>query len=668
MDATTHSDPASAAAAPSSAGADALETPADEAAPDEAVDSEQPTPSQRTTPRGRYLAGLSLAALGVVFGDIGTSPLYAMRECLHGPHSVAPQPANVFGVLSLILWSLIVVVSLKYVAYVLRADNKGEGGILALMALASSVSSENPRLRRGVVLLGLFGAALLYGDGMITPAISVLGAVEGLKVKADWLEPWVIPITIAILIGLFALQHRGTAKVGRLFGPITLVWFVVLAVLGIVHIADHPSILMAVSPTYGVAFLLDNRLSGVLALGSVFLVVTGGEALYADMGHFGRRPIRLVWFSVVLPALVLNYFGQGALILADPAAAENPFFHMAPSWGLLPLLLIATAASIIASQALISGAFSLTRQAMMLGFWPRLRIDHTSTREIGQIYVPMINWLLLLATTGLVVGFGSSSALATAYGIAVTLTMVITTLLAYVVARRRWGFGVPLALGLTVLFLTPELVFMCANLVKIHDGGWFPLAVGVGVFTILTTWQRGRALVAARFREQLVPLQDFFELMRVELPARVPGMAVYMSSSAEMTPPALLYNFQHNRVVHQNVMLLTIVTEEVPRVAPQDRFQLTPLGPGFSQLVAHYGFTESPNVPALMASCGAPGYLPEHTTFFLGRETVLATHRPGMALWREKLFVYLSRNAQPATAFFGIPPDRVIEIGSQIEI
>jgi KUP system potassium uptake protein len=619
-------------------------------------------------PRGRYLLTLSLATLGVVFGDIGTSPLYALRECLHGPHAVGANPANVLGVLSLIVWALIVVVTIKYLAYVLRADNKGEGGILALMALASTGTATSPTRHRIVVLLGLFGAALLYGDGMITPAISVLSAVEGLKVAAPSLEPLVIPLTVAILVGLFAMQSRGTARVGRLFGPVTLLWFFALAALGIAQIVRHPEVLWALSPTAGAGFLLEHRLAGFLVLGAVFLVVTGGEALYADMGHFGARPIRLTWFAIVLPALVLNYFGQGALLLAEPAAAENPFFRMVPSWGLYPMLLLSTAATVIASQALITGAFSLTRQAMMLGYWPRLRIEHTSAREIGQIYVPSINWLLMLSTIGLVLGFGSSSRLAAAYGIAVTLTMVITTMLAYVVSRRCWGWGASLAMAVTVLFLGPDLAFLAANLIKIHDGGWFPLVMGAAFFTVLITWKRGRALVAARFREQLVPLRDLFELMRIELPARVPGMAVYMSSNLDVTPPALLYNFQHNRVVHQNVVLLTVITEEVARVAASERLELEILENGFARLVARYGFMEAPNVPALMAESGVPGYLPEHTTYFLGRESVLATSRPGMALWRERLFAVLSRNAQPATAFFGIPPDRVIEIGSQVEI
>jgi KUP system potassium uptake protein len=612
-------------------------------------------------------SGLVLAALGIVFGDIGTSPLYAVRECLHGPHGTDPSPANVLGVLSLIFWSLVIVISVKYLGFVLRMDNRGEGGILALMALAMSTSRRNTLLGKGVVALGLFGAALLYGDGMITPAISVLSAVEGLELAAPSLHGVVVPLTVAILVGLFLIQRRGTAGVGAMFGPITLLWFIAIAALGIAQILRHPGVLVALSPSYAIGFISHGTVASFLVLGAVFLAVTGGEALYADMGHFGARPIRLTWFAVALPALVLNYLGQGAMLLSDPGAADQPFWRMVPQWALYPMILLATLATIIASQALISGVFSLTRQATMLGFWPRQRVLHTSEREIGQIYVPGMNWLLMICTIGLVIGFGSSSRLAAAYGIAVTLTMVITTLLAFIVARRRLGWKLGPALALTSLFLVPELAFLSANLIKIHDGGWFPLLVGLGLFVVMVTWRRGREIVGERFRERIVPLTDFSELLRVELPARVPGTAVYMTSNSEGTPPALLQNFLLNRSVHQRVLLLTVKVEEIPYVQPSERVGLETLEPGVLRMVARFGFMETPDVPKLLADHLANHAL-EHTTFFLGRETLIATRRPGMAIWREKLFAFLSRNAQPATSFFGIPPDRVMEVGTQIEL
>ena len=618
-------------------------------------------------PRGRYLVTLSIAALGIVFGDIGTSPLYAVRECLHGPHGTDPSPANVLGVLSLIFWSLVIVISIKYLAYVLRMANRGEGGILALMALAMGTSRRDTLLGKGIVALGLFGAALLYGDGMITPAISVLSAVEGLELAAPSLGKVVVPLTVVILVGLFAIQRRGTAGVGAMFGPITLLWFIALAVLGVGQIVNNPTVLLALSPSYALSFISHGTVASFLVLGAVFLAVTGGEALYADMGHFGARPIRLTWFAVALPALVLNYLGQGALLLSDPGAADQPFWRMVPGWALYPMILLATAATIIASQALISGVFSLTRQATMLGFWPRQRVLHTSAREIGQIYVPGMNWLLMVCTIGLVIGFGSSSRLAAAYGIAVTLTMVITTLLAFVVARRRWGWKLGAALALTCMFLVPELAFLSANLIKIHDGGWFPLLVGLGLFVVMVTWQRGREIVGERFRERIVPLSDFYELLRVERPARVPGIAVYMTSNSEGTPPALLQNFLLNRSVHQRIVLLTVAVEDTPYVEPDERVRLETLEPGFSRMVARFGFMESPDVPKLLTDHLEECAL-DHTTFFLGRETLIATRRPGMAIWREKLFAFLSRNAQPATSFFGIPPDRVMEVGTQIEL
>lgn len=612
--------------------------------------------------------GLCLASLGVVYGDIGTSPLYAIRECFNGEHGVPVTHGNVLGVLSLVFWSLNIVISGKYLMYVMRADNRGEGGVLALMALASKNARERKGLGPAVLMLGLFGAALLYGDGMITPAISVLGAMEGLVVAAPSLEHFVAPLTIAVLVLLFLLQKRGTAGVGAVFGPVTLVWFFVLSVLGVHQIVAHPNVLTAVNPVHGFMFLHENRLHGFLVLGAVFLVVTGGEALYADMGHFGRRPIRLTWFVVVLPALLLNYFGQGALLLADPSAISNPFYKMAPSWALIPLLVLSTCATVIASQAVISGAFSLTRQATMLGYWPRMHIQHTSAKEIGQIYVPAINWMLMVATIGLVLGFGSSSKLAAAYGIAVTTTMVITTLLAYVVARHRWNWSRPQSIGLTVGLLCIDTAFFGANVVKIEQGGWFPIAIAALVFLVMTTWRKGRALLAKRVQADIVPLTDFFELMRIEPTSRVPGTAVFMTSNATGTPPALMNNFSHNHVVHENVVLLTISTEETAHVDDDERVVVEDVGHGFVRVVARYGFMETPDVVALLARDDTPTPPIDHTTFFLGNEVVFPVGRDGMLPWRARLFAFLARNAVRPTTFFNIPTRRVMEIGSQVSM
>ncbi len=663
-------------AAPATNGADANVNGAPEPAPSlvlETVSSAVPTlqsrppaPGQRSEPRGSYLGLLSLGALGVVYGDIGTSPLYAVRECFHEAHGIPVSPVNVYGVLSLITWSLVLIVSVKYLLYVLRADNKGEGGILALMALASS-SMKSPRRRAVLAFLGLFGSALLYGDGAITPAISVVSAVEGLGIAAPSLTTFVVPITIAILIGLFTIQRHGTARVGVMFGPIMVLWFTTLTVMGIVNIVRHPEVLLALSPTYAVGFFVRNGLMGVAVLGGVFLVVTGGEALYADLGHFGQKPIRYAWFGMVFPALVINYFGQGALLVAEPETIENPFFRMAPTWALYPLIALSTAATVIASQALISGVYSLTNQATMLGFLPRVNVQHTSAHERGQIYVPSINWMLMLATIGLVLGFTSSSNLAAAYGIAVTLTMIITTVLAYELVRHGWGWSLPRALGVTLLFLIPELCFFGANVSKIPHGGWFPLLVGGALFALMTSWKRGRAILYQRFLEKLLPLPDFYELMHVELPARVVGTAVFMTSAGDGTPPAMLHNFLHNRVVHQHIILLTIVTADSARVDEAERCSIQELEFGFVRVVARYGFMERPDVPALLRRHKLITNV-DHTTFFLGRETMIATARPGMARWRVHVFAYLTRNALPATRFFNIPSDRVMEIGAQIEL
>jgi len=625
--------------------------------------------SERQGSRGELQQGrllrLCLTALGVVYGDIGTSPLYAIRECFHGEHGIAVTHAHVVGVLSLIFWSLMLVISFKYLLYVMRADNAGEGGILALMALATSRSRRSTAV---LLAVGLFGAALLYGDGMITPAISVLSAVEGLEVAAPGLAAFVVPITIAILIGLFSFQRRGTAGVGAVFGPVTLIWFVVLALLGVWQIIRHPGVLVAINPVHAATFLIEGGWHAFLVLGAVFLVVTGGEALYADMGHFGARPIRLTWFTLVLPALLLNYFGQGALLLAEPSVVSSPFYRMAPGWALYPLIALSTGATIIASQAVISGAFSLTRQATMLGFWPRVGIEHTSPTEIGQIYVPSINWALMAATITLVLAFGSSSNLAEAYGIAVTTTMLITTALAFVVARRRWGWSLVTAGALTLLFLAADFAFLGANIVKVSQGGWFPLAIAGGIFLLMTTWRKGRTMVGERVVNQIVSIEDFFEILRVERIVRVPGIAVYMASNTTGTPAALMLNAQHHRAVHEKVVLLTILTEDVPRVDESERVHFEELQDGFVRVVGRYGFMETPDVAALLTSNDNLAVPLLYTTFFLGRETVLAESGKEMWQWRKRLFAVMSRNSQWAPAFFGLPPDRVVEVGAQIEL
>ena len=623
----------------------------------------------RPAPRGKYLALLSLGALGVVYGDIGTSPLYALRECFLGGHGVRPDPANVLGVLSLIFWSLILVISVKYLLFVLRADNRGEGGILALMALARA---EGPSgLNRWLIVpLGLFGAALLYGDGMITPAITVLGALEGLHVATPMFDRFVVPVAIVILIALFLMQRRGTAGIGAVFGPVMLLWFAVIAFLGVVEIFRNPGVLASVNPLHAVRFFLDNGSRGFLTLGSVFLVVTGGEALYADMGHFGARPIRLVWFALVLPSLLLNYFGQGALLLRDPAAAENPFFHMGPSWALYPLVVLSTVAASIASQAVISGAFSLTRQAVLLGYAPRTEIKHTSSEEIGQIYIPSVNRWLMIGTILLVLGFQSAGNLAAAYGVAVTTTMAITTLLLFFVARRIWGWSPLMAALPLVVFLVLDLAFFGANIVKVAHGGWFPLAVAVLVFTMMTTWKRGRDLLSARLEADTMPADDFMKGVARRPRFRVPGTAVFMDRVRAGTPRALLHNYKHNRVLHERVVFLSVVTEEIPKVSRRKRLRVETLGEGFYRLTLSYGFREDPDVPQAIAGVQLDGQKlnPMDVTFFLGRETLIPSGELGMPVWRDRLFVWMARNSTPATAFFRLPPNRVVELGAQIEI
>ena len=619
----------------------------------------------------RYFFGLILGALGVVYGDIGTSPLYALRECFHGAHAIVPDHDNILGVLSLIVWSLIAIVSVKYLAFVMRADNRGEGGILALMALAfpdRKTSRGNPAPTL-LISLGVFGAALLYGDGMITPAMTVLSAVEGLKVATPVFDPYIIPLSVCVLIGLFSFQHIGTGKVGIMFGPITLIWFVVIAVLGIRGIILAPEICRAVIPTYGIHFFVQNGWSGFVVLGAVFLAVTGAEALYADMGHFGKRPIRWAWFFLVLPSLLLNYLGQGALLLHSSGAAENPFYRLAPGWALYPLVILATAQAVIASQALISGAFSLTMQAIQLGYAPRIPIDHTSSSEKGQIYIPHVNWALMLACIGLVLGFGSSSNLAAAYGIAVSLTMVVTTLLFYFAARRLWSWSRWKAGVISVIFIAIELAFCGSNLLKILHGGWFPLVVGAGIFTLMSTWKTGRAILSEKLRASSLPYDLFLQDVLKRPPLRIPGTAVFMSGNPGVTPIALLHNLKHNKVLHERVVVLTIVTEEIPHVDPSQRVKVEHLREGFYRITGSYGFMQDPSVPELLESCEAHGLKvkPQETTFFLSRETIIPTRAPGMAIWRERLFAIMARNSQHATAFFRLPANRVVELGMQIE-
>jgi KUP system potassium uptake protein len=628
------------------------------------------SPRAPDEPNGRRVLALCLTTLGVVYGDIGTSPLYALKECFHGAHAITVSPGNVLGVLSLIFWSLVIVISIKYLVFILRADNQGEGGILALASLATPFRASATGGRWLLIILGLFGASLLYGDGMITPAISVLSAVEGLHVATPLFEPYIIPVTIGILIGLFLFQRRGTARVGAVFGPVTLIWFVVIGVFGALTIVGRPEVLAAVNPLRGIEFFAANGGRGFLVLGTVFLVVTGGEALYADMGHFGARPIRIVWFSLVLPALLLNYFGQGALLISDPSAAANPFYRMAPRWALYPLVILATAATVIASQAVISGAFSLTRQAMQLGYCPRLLIEHTSAEQIGQIYIPVVNGALMLACIGLVLGFRSSSNLASAYGVAVTTTMVITTILFFVVMRHRWKWNLPLAVSLCGFFLIIDSSFFAANTLKIWHGGWFPLVVAAGVFTMLTTWKSGRRILAANLQAGTQPLEAFVEGLKTQPIVRVPGTAVFMYGSAHGTPPALLRNVKHNKMLHGQNVILTVETEEVPRVPERERLEAEKVREGFYRVVIHYGFVEDPDVSADLGKLTLPGLdlNLDETSFFLSRERLIATEKPGMALWREKLFARMSRNARSATSFFGIPPDRVVELGAQIEL
>ncbi len=617
---------------------------------------------------GQRLAVLALAALGVVYGDIGTSPLYAMKEVFAGNHPIPVAEANVFGSLSLFFWALIIVVSVKYVTFITRADNRGEGGIMALIALALHSAQGKPHQAKAIMLFGVLGAAMFYGDGMVTPAISVLSAVEGLEVGAPSLHPFVIPITLVVLFGLFFVQRSGTAVVGAFFGPVMLVWFSVLALLGLAEIVAHPAILAALNPLYGIEFLLDNKAMALMAMGNVVLAVTGAEALYADMGHFGRKPISRVWFAFVLPALVLNYFGQGALILAEPAAADNPFYHLAPDWALYPLIGLATLSTVIACQAVISGAFSVTRQAMQLGFVPRMEVQHTSEKEQGQIYLPAVNWGLMVAVMILVLGFKSSNNLAAAYGIAVTGDMVITSVLATVVVAKVWGWGWPRAVALFACFLAVELVFLTANILKIPDGGWFPLVAGMGVFVLMTTWKRGRQLLADRLQGERLELQSFLDSLSASMPTRVDGTAVFLNADPKGVPHALLHNLMHNKVLHERVVLVSVQFFDVPYVPDIDRVEVRKLKENFWSVIVQYGFKDEPDIPAALVLCGEAGLTFDSlaTSYFIGRETLIPRLGTDMALWREKLFVAMFRNAGSATAFFQIPSNRVVELGTQV--
>ncbi|HEX9754601.1 MAG TPA: potassium transporter Kup [Gemmatimonadales bacterium] len=622
-------------------------------------------------PTGRSLAILSLGALGVVYGDIGTSPLYAIKECFSELFGVAPTRENVLGVLSLIFWSLNLVISTKYLGLLMRADNRGEGGIVALLALLRPAEGRAKGVRLAMILAGVFGTALLYGDGMITPVISVLGAIEGITVVAPPLTPWVPWISLAILVGLFLIQRRGTAGVGVLWGPITAIWFLSIAVWGLLGILRQPGVLLAVNPVHAVTFFAQNGRLGFLALGAVFLVVTGGEALYADMGHFGKRPIRLMWFAVVLPALLLNYFGQGALLLEDPAAAANPFFNLVPSWARYPMLAVATGAAITASQALISGAFSLTQQAVQLGYSPRVKIVHTSQTMMGQIYVPAVNAALAVGCIALVLGFRSVENIAGAYGIAVTGTFTITTLLFCGVLLDRWKWPLWRVALLGIPMLAVDLSFLGSNLPKITHGGWFPVVVGIGMFTVMTTWNTGRRIVSAHLREVSLPLELFTEdLARRQLP-RVPGTAVFLTSDPTGVPPVLLHHIKHNKVLHQRVLVMSFQTQEIPHASPEERLEVKDFGEGVWQVIGRYGFMETPNLPRLLEQLSGKHQMEiklAETSFYLGRETLLPTGRTRLAQWRKRLFIIMSRNARSAAAFFEIPPNRVVELGAQIQL
>jgi KUP system potassium uptake protein len=628
------------------------------------VSQAQPPSSPHRTPGFRLILG----AVGVVFGDIGTSPLYAMQQAFLGAHGVSLTVPHVYGVLSLVFWSVTLLVSVKYVMVIMRADNKGEGGSLALLALVTR-AVQGTRTAFLVLVLGVFAAALFYGDSMITPAMSVLSALEGLSLYTPKLADFILPLTVAILVGLFIIQRRGTASVGKLFGPIMVLWFVTLAVLGIIAIARHPTILFALSPIYAIDFFITDRLAAFLALGTVVLAVTGSEALYADMGHFGREPIRRAWFFFVLPALMLNYLGQGALLLDNPEAVVNPFYSLAPEWALLPMVVLSTMAAVIASQAVISGAFSVTQQAIQLGLLPRMKILHTSSSEIGQIYIPFINWTLMVFVIALVLGFGSTTNIAAAYGVAVTGTMTIDTLLAFLYARRVAKWSLLASMSLFGMFLLLDLAYVGANLVKIPDGGWFPLGIGFAFSILLLTWKRGRQLLFERLRDDTIPMDVFLRSSKKSI-HRVSGTAIYMTGSVDTVPHAMLHNLKHNKVMHERNILLTVVTVDIPTWPDADRLEVRDLGSGFWRVVVRFGFMDIADVPNALKLGAAQGLAIDlfDTSFFLSREAIRPSIRPGMPLWREALFAWMSRNATSAMDFFRLPPDRVVEVGTTVEI
>ncbi len=615
------------------------------------------------------LAALTLGAIGVVYGDIGTSVLYAMKEVFGSGH-VPFTPDNVYGILSIFFWTLTTIVSVKYVVLVLRADNHGEGGLVAMLALASQSVKDRPQLRKVLLIVGIFGTCLFYGDGVITPAISVLSAVEGLEVVSPAFKKAVIPLTLVILLALFWVQKRGTAGIGKFFGPITLVWFGVIALLGLSHIAHHPQILWAISPHYALGFIWNHPGTTFIILGAVVLCVTGGEALYADMGHFGKKPIRLAWFTVVMPALTLNYFGQGALLLSEPEAVKNPFFMMAPDWALLPLVGLATMATVIASQALISGAFSVTKQVIQLGFLPRLQVQHTSETDTGQIYMPFVNWGLFVAIVMAVGMFRSSSNLAAAYGIAVCTDMLITTVLTFFVIRYAWKLPLALCIGATGFFFVVDLAFWASNLLKLFDGGWFPLVIGAAVFLLMITWHDGRRLLNDSLRSDALKLSDFLEAVFIAPPARVDGTAVFMTAEPGNVPNALLHNLKHNKILHRQNLFVTVRSHEIPRMDPAQRLEVTQLGHECWQVIVNYGFKDDPDLPSALAQQQDQGYSldPMTTSYFLSRDIVIPTIGGGMATWREKLFAQMHHNASAAAEFLNLPANAVVELGSKIEI
>ena len=615
------------------------------------------------------LAKLSLATLGVVFGDIGTSPLYAIRECFHGEYGIPVTHGNILGVISLMFWALVLIVTVKYMAFILRADNQGEGGVMALTALIKGGGHTSGRKWR-LVAVGLFASCLLYGDGMITPAISVLSAVEGIRIFAPTLKPYIIPLTVGILAGLFMIQHRGTKRVGSLFGPVMLIWFLILAVLGIVQIIQSPQVLAAVLPCYGIEFIIQNGFHGFAVLGAVFLVVTGAEAMYADLGHFGRRPIRLTWLSLVFPALFLNYFGQGALLLSQPEEAYHPFYALAPSWALAPMVLLATAAAIIASQAVITGSFSLTRQAIQLGYLPRLKVMHTSVFHRGQVYVAPVNWLLMICTIGLVVGFQNSSKLAAAYGAAVTSTMLVTTTLFYFIAREKWGWSRLRAGSLVGLFFLVDLSFFSANASKLFHGAWFPLAIGAAFFYLMLTWKDGLDILESQLSRFTMSYDKFVKWLATDPPHRVRGQAIFQGRSPDLVPPALIHNINHNRVIHSNTAILHYKILDIPKVPVFKKVTVEKIGSGFQQITARFGFMEQPDMATILTLAREKGLdmRLEDVSFFLGRAKLVILDKPRMGRWRSNLFLLLFRNSVDTPSFLGIPPNQVVEVGLQFRL